>query len=767
MRSKAIKTVRNAGSAVTPFRRFRLIVVALATLILGAGVFYFKRRLPPPPPKVQEAWNLVLISIDTVRTDDLQIYNARGVPTPGLNSLAVKGMTFTNAISQAPYTFPSHATMLTGTYPMFHRVQENARARLQPSAVTLAEVLRNNGYKSAAFVGSIVLGSSTRINQGFDVFDESFTLADARVADLAGVQRNGDQVYEAFSRWHSSAIGKYFAFVHIYDPHSPYDPPESFKTSDPSQHGLYRGELQYADSIVDRIIHELPLANTLVVLTGDHGEMFGEHGEIGHGYFVYQPVLKVPLVIAFPGQHSAGKRSDAIVSLVDLMPTLLDLLGIAIPPEVQGIPFTDVLREETTESRPAFSESLTGTRFFRTMPLRSVQDGRYKYIDTPEPELYDLGADASENRNLCAERPDIAARMKTQAADFVRKFSSSTHEKIHPVSPEEQEQLAALGYLSGSSDASGDPSRDVKQFVESWTDLNRLSGLVRQQPEEALTLVRRLRDADADSTQVRIFEARALTYAGKPSRAIPLLEAILAKEPGNDSAWSTLAEAHERNNDADRAARCYRKLAEIQTSPVGLRSFAKHMVHLKKEKELLDYLEKNEPWPSAYDEAAGEAYVRLAQYDRAASHLRKAIAGNAGPSSYVYMSMILESQGDVSGAIMLMEGAGTRFIEVDFQLRLATLYHKTGRVKREREVLQALISSAANDPRAYFYLAKNLMDAGVDPQRVIDLAQKGLSLKPDREFESFGYYLLADTYESLGMKDRARNYLHLAEKGRL
>jgi len=292
---------RPPGSIRKPILLSLVLVAALAAVIVS--IFFLREG--KSTKAAREAYNLVFISIDTVRDDALQLYNPNGAPTPSLNRISENGYVFTDVIAQVPFTLPSHCTMLTGTYPMKHLVQENIKARLPDKALTLAELLKQNGHQTAGFIGSIVLAASVGISQGFDQYDDVFTLSDIKFADLGGVQKTADEVYQSFRRWFDKKPpGKFFAFVHFYDAHIPYEPPPEFIPKTITREGMYKGELQYIDSVIGKLYDGLAQQgiweNTILVITGDHGEMLGEHGEYGHGYFVYQPAVRVPLVIQLP-----------------------------------------------------------------------------------------------------------------------------------------------------------------------------------------------------------------------------------------------------------------------------------------------------------------------------------------------------------------------------------------------------------------------------------------------------------------------------------
>jgi arylsulfatase A-like enzyme/lipopolysaccharide biosynthesis regulator YciM len=749
-----------------------LIVLAL----LVAGSFYFLHFTKTGVLKTKKDYNLVLISIDTVRDDALGLYNPQGAPTPSLNRIAANGYVFVDVIAQVPFTLPSHTTMLTGTYPMKHLVQENINGLVGDKALTLAEVLKQNGYQTAGFIGSIVLASTVGINQGFDTYDDVFTLSDIKFADLGGVQKTADEVYQSFQTWFGKKPpGKFFAFVHFYDAHIPYEPPAAFTPEKITRDSMYKGELQYVDSVIgklyDALAQEGVWENTVLVITGDHGEMLGEHGELGHGYFVYQEALKVPLIIVLP-ERVTKTVIPGPAQIVDVMPTILELLGIEIPREVQGRSLAPLMKGESPSSRIAYSESLSGTTTFGTAPLRSVQDATYKYIDSARPELYEIRMDASEQKNLYEQKKELAARMKTKLDDFLKRYSADPEEEAEErkLSAEEAEQLAALGYISGGSTAPEvSLSKDSKDYIEYWTDLSKLNAFLKDgNYEECLALTGKLRAADAFPVTAQIFEARAYIGVKQYPKAIEMLEEILKKDKEDSQAINTLAEAYEKAGNLEKAASIYKQLVESQDSILALQNYARRMNQLGKKEEALSYMEQTiqaGKFSEKHDEAIGETYVGLKEYDQARPYLMKAIERNPQAyKAYTLLANVLDSKGDKTAALTLLEGVKDRFEQPDFLTELGILYHKTGDLQKEFETFRRMIRLHPKDARGYFYVAKIMLDRGGDFNAVLKLAEKGLELKPNPEYQIFGNYLMADAYTNLGMPEKAGPFYAKAEK---
>ena len=402
---------------------------------------------------------IVLVTLDTTRADRLSPYGLMDVSMPHLERLAREGVVFDQASSVAPLTLPAHCSIFTGLFPPAHGVRDNADSALAPEHTTLAEILKSQGLETAAFVGSAVLDAERGLEQGFIQYrGVSHTTLKGRttgvVVDRAtstmtadSRQRRADEVVTDATRWLDGINGRpFFLWTHLYDPHRPYDPPEPFRSRyfDP-----YIGEIAFADSQIGRLIdaldrHQL-LDRTIVIVAGDHGESLGEHGERDHGIFVYESVLRVPLIIRAPGL--ATQRIGAPVRLVDVMPTVLDMLDLPAP-SMDGVSLVDLMNgSRRPPDLDVFAESRYPERFGWS-PLRALRDGRFKLIDAPRPELYDLERDPFEERNLFDERRPLADAMmrRLEALDPRQRPARASEGAVVPAAL--RENLAALGYVT-------------------------------------------------------------------------------------------------------------------------------------------------------------------------------------------------------------------------------------------------------------------------------------------------------------------------------
>ncbi len=540
------------------------LVLALAVLFGCGGV------------RPRQGQNLLVITIDTLRADRVGAYGYREARTPHLDRLAAQGVVFEEAIAQVPVTLPSHASLFTGLVPPTHGVRDNTYFRLDSEARTLAEILKERGYETAAFVAAFVLDSSFGLDQGFEVYDDEVPAVAESTGTIA--ERQGDLVTRAFESWveNRPSDRPFFAWLHYFDPHLPYAAPAPYPAG-------YDGEIAYADAQVGRVLERLETEglakDTLVVVTSDHGESLGEHGEKSHGFFVYDATLHVPLILKSAASLPAGKRVAASVRTIDIFPTALEALAVPVPEEAQGSSLLPLVRGEATETPPAYAECYVSELNFRWAPLVALREGGYKYIEAPRPELYDLGADPGEMKNLVEADPGRAQRMRSRLAERVEEFAPSFSSRAQP-DPETIARLRSLGYAAsgGGSAPEGAALPDPKDRLHLWTRLEEVilhqgAGDLPKAIEAALEVL------DEDPTNLLALEllAGARAATGERKEAIELYRRILeidATRPlshvlfGNllwqsgdlDGAEASFRAALERDPDF---ARAHRRLGEL------------------------------------------------------------------------------------------------------------------------------------------------------------------------------------------------------------
>ncbi len=428
--------------------RFLLLVAGL--LVSVPAVNGASRRAP----------NVVVITIDTLRADHLGCYGYKQIHTPNIDALAADGARFERAYTAVPVTLPSHTAIFTGTYPMLSGMHDFAANKLNPTQPTLASVLKEHGYATAAVIGSAVLDSRFGLNRGFDFYYDHFDFSRLEEANLDEMERPGNIVADLALDWlGKNSQKKFFLWMHLYDPHFPYRPPEPYSHEYAAQ--PYDGEIAFADAQLGRLLRFLKekglYQNTLIVLSGDHGESLGEHGERTHGFFIYNATMHVPLIIRLPGKPAALAVGDP-VSLIDLMPTILAAAGLETPAQVQGRSLLPSLQGKPGEpNRSLYGETFLPRLHFNWSELRGVENAKYHFIDAPRPELYDLKNDPGETHDLFSEKKAVAAEMRAKLADLIRDYSAEKEmaEKTG-LDPALMERLKSLGYAGFSG--GGDPT---------------------------------------------------------------------------------------------------------------------------------------------------------------------------------------------------------------------------------------------------------------------------------------------------------------------
>jgi arylsulfatase A-like enzyme/Flp pilus assembly protein TadD len=401
----------------------------------------------------QGAPSLLLITLDTTRVDRLGCYGHAAAQTPNLDSLARDGARFTRAYAHVPLTLPSHASLMTGTFPPEHGIHDNGRDALGPELTTLAELFRTRGFRTGAFIAAVALDGSFGLDRGFDVYDDFLGQQGPDQPRL--IQRRGDLVVDDALAWLKSSEEPFFAWVHLYDPHARYEPPADFSMADP-----YDGEIAFMDAQIGRLLGWLDSSQlseqTLVVAIADHGESLGEHGESTHASFIYQGTQHIPLLVRAPGVVTGGLVCEDLVQQADLLPTLLELYGWPRLGQVSGRSFAPALRGEALAEEPAYLESLYCAQNFGWSPLRGLVQGKWKLIQAPSPELYDLEKDPREQNNLASERTDLVEALSRRLQELRDRMKASETASA-PSNPALTEALSGLGYAQGS------PSRPVAE----------------------------------------------------------------------------------------------------------------------------------------------------------------------------------------------------------------------------------------------------------------------------------------------------------------
>lgn len=722
--------------------------------------------------------NVILITVDTLRADRIGCYGFRQVKTPTMDLFAVRGVKFNHCISQTPLTLPSHTTLMTGTYPLYHGVRDNGGFLVPPQLDTLAEVFKQADYQTAAFVASYVLDSKWGLNQGFDFYFDRFDLSKYKSISLGNVQRRGDEVMdEALSWLDSHKANKFFTWIHLYDPHTPYDPPSPFREQYSKR--PYLGEIAFADSQLGRLWGYLEtnglVKNTVLVFAADHGESLSEHKESTHGFFVYQATVHVPLIVVTPLPKYQGLSRDSVVSLVDVMPTILEMAGLPLPSRIQGKSLIPLIAKNQEPKEPlAYTETYYPRFHYGWSELKSLQDDRFKLIMAPELELYDLDNDPQETHNLVSSRPEETRRLVNLANSFIERSSQNALEMDYKSMDEEARQkLAALGYIGTFSTAGSLKGRalgDPKKKISVFNQLSQAKELgLRGRYEEGIRLVDRIIADDPNVIDAYFTKGNLYFKAGQFKKAVTSFNHVLDRKPDDAFTAINIANAYISMRQFDKAGTFLEDIAQnippdsqIQYI-LGNIQFAQKKYE-KAEQHYRKCMELNPSSASAYN-ALGGIFVIKNRLDEAKTYLDKALGRNPKLRNLHYnYALFYEAEGDLEKAeseyMAELENIPHSFRA---SFNLARIYRRQGRTDKEQQLLEKTIESNPRFPLSYFYLARIFLNRGERYKEAVDLVLKGIALKPEKKELPLGYFLLADLYNRLGDKGRSQSY---AYKGR-
>lgn len=639
-------------------------------------------KIPSASPALP---NLILITLDTTRADRMGFLGSDRGLTPNLDALAKQSAIFTHAYSQAPLTPVSHATILTGTYPQFHQLND-FEVPLAKDLPYAPEVLHAHGYHTAAFVASIVLdptAGASGFDRGFDAYDAGFHHNGPGEDRFETIERRGSEVIARALAWLSRhPNGPFFLWVHLYDAHDPYDPPEPFKTRYASS--PYDGGVAYEDSVFGKFLAELKARalfdGSMIAVMADHGESLGAHGEDTHGIFLYDETIHVPLLIKLPHQAIVEKRIDNRVELVNVMPTLLQAAGIAIPSEVQGESLLGLIKAPPEDAasdwrdRQAYAETDYPRSSFGWGALRSLRAGKYLYVQAPRREVYDQAADPKAEHNLAPESTAVADALSGRLDAFRSKTSNKREAPKAVMDPAAEEKLAALGYVAGRANSakSKTPGHEVdpKDKVE-------ISNMI-------------------DHAEVFLED-------GDFQAAEPLLRKVIAKEPDMPGAYGKLGECLIGMKHFKDALPVLRKAVELNPeSPVPHFQLAEGLVGAGDFAGAIPELELAVTQSPNFEDAHVFLETAYARTNRVPETIRECrIVLKFRPDhfgSYLILGRFLELSGDLQGAVPNLKKAATLQPKApEPHLVLADVYRHLGRnadAAREQATAERLAANA-------------------------------------------------------------------------
>ena len=694
---------------------------------------------PPAPPAPTQPRRAVLVTIDTLRADHVGAYGAGPGRTPVLDGLAAAGVRFENAISPAPLTLPSHATLLTGLDPPDHGVHHNTLFRLGENVPTLATHLRQQGFATAAFVGAFVLDARFGLARGFDVYDDQLALSGPTSGGASVAERPANEVTNAALAWIAGAPDRCFLWIHLYDPHAEHHPPEPFASRFSGD--LYSGEIAFADEQVGRVLAAIearwPDGATLVAVTSDHGESLGEHGEETHAYTIYDATQHVPLLLRGPGLP-AGTTIGAMVRLADVAPSLVELLGAPPLPGAKGLSVRPLVAGEQDAPRTAYLETLATHFDWRWSPLFGIRSATRKYVRAPRPELYDLLADPGETRNLASAEPGLTAELD-RALDERLGDRGSTRPNL-ALDAAERARLEALGYVAPTAEAVGalgsetlgvvggtDP-KDELHLVREMHRVNELLG--EQRFEEALAAANGLGER---GIEIEVLRVRAALGAGRLDVARALARRLVKDAPEYAFSHTVLGRVKEIDGDALGAAAAYeRALALEAPSAAPLTGLGRLAEAAGRRDESRSYYERARratiPDPEPTWRLAALA-LEAGDVERGSALLRELPQGHLRQEDAALRVARAELEAGRSELAQIRVDAG--LLEQPGSLRLlqlrAEILDARGELVQARTALELLLARLPGNPALQNDLAWTLVRLGKNLPRALELAKAAVA----------------------------------------
>jgi arylsulfatase A-like enzyme/Flp pilus assembly protein TadD len=684
---------------------------------------------------------VILITIDTLRADHLACYGYTGLKTPNIDGLASEGTRFADAVAQVPLTLPSHCSILTGTYPSFHRVHDQT-GHLQTDRPTLARLLKAQGYATAAFVSSFVLSSQTGLNEGFDHFDDAF--GSSRVSRADELERRGNQTLSRALAWMAKVeSARLFVWLHLYDPHAPYTPPEPFRSQYAGR--PYDGEIGFVDSLIGQLAHFLKnkglYSKTLIVFTADHGEDLGDHGEDTHGFFVYDSTVRIPLIIKAPGERFGATVIREPVQSVDIAPTILQMLSLPPGRDMQGKSLLSLIMHKDWHANPAIGETYYPFFHFGWSPLFFLRTDRYKFIDAPNPELYDLQRDPSELRNLFTMQRPLADRMRKQLLELLRRAGPAGGRSVssRPVDEAVLEKLKSLGYLSYDDHPSLSEVGNYRKLPDPKQKLgiyNRFqSALLDEQNDhlrDAIQKFRQLTDLDSNVTDTYIDLGLCYKRLGQYDRAVEQFKKALLRDPRNTVASYNLAHTYALAGRTDEAMAGFQRT--LQINPYESKALTglgiAYQLGGDMEQAMAEYESALQINPSDWTALAnlGTAFLSQGNSDKAIAYLKRALEINPKDAeAYNTLGSALLVKGDLTAA--------------------ATTFRQA-------------IGLKANYADAYVNLGLVLLQKG-NTQDATSSLRKALEINPS---SAYAHQLLGQTYSAQGMHEAAEGEFSKAKE---
>lgn len=719
--------------------------------------------------------NVVLLTLDTLRADHLGAYGSADVSTPNLDQFAREGVVFEQAMTTAPLTLPAHSSIFTGQFPPRHGVRDNGGFFLGPGQVTMAEVLSAQGFKTGATVGAFVLDSKWGLDQGFEAYQDDFDLTNVKAMSLASVKRPGNEVVDLALKWMEGvADQRFFSWLHLYDPHAPYESPEPFRSQNKGH--PYRGAIAFTDAQVGRVLtflRDRGLADrTIVIVVADHGEGLGEHGEETHGFFVYESSMHVPLIVRTPFGNAGGRRVAQPVRTVDILPTVLDLLQIPVGESLAGVSLAALLAGQPDAmpdtGREGYAEAMYPLHHYGWSELTAMRSDRYKLIDAPRPELYDLERDPKELTNIFEERRSVGDAMLRSLRDQKRALADNApaQPKNEDVDPETRARLAALGYVGsfvataeGPASDRADPKDKIGLFNLMTTARDVAKG--QDAGAEAIAMLRRVVDEDPAVIDAWFMLGNEYFKAGKFPEAVQHFTRSLELKPDYDLAIINMANAYRRMGKDDAALAGYERYITVDPK----NAFVRYQIgeiyldrgdHGRAETEFAQALSIDPKLASAQVATAVIAFER-GQLPQAEQRLKEALALKSDVRlAHFNLALIAEARGDdVAAEASYRTELEKHPTAYKAAFNLGRLKARLGRGPEAIEFYKKAVEVNPEFAEGFFYLAKARLDEGRLLDEAESYARKGLLLEPEGQTSPLGHFVLGSVMMRRGQAAEA------------
>ncbi len=708
--------------------------------------------------------NVILITIDTLRADHVSAYVKGKADTPHMDGLAKGGVLFRHCVAQTPLTLPSHTSILSGTYPLFHQVRDNGGFLVPEKLDLVSEVLQKQGVKTSAFIAAYVLHSKWGMNQGFDTYSDKFDLTKYKTMLLQN-EKPCEEVLNDAKQWiKSNKNEKFFSWIHLYDPHTPYRPPSPFKERNPNK--PYSGEVEYVDDQLGKFIDFLKAeglySKSLIIVTSDHGEGLGDFGEMEHGYYIYEPTVWVPLIVHAPFEFPQ-KEIAATVEHVDLAPTILEALGIPAPASYQGRSLLSaMLGEEELKNKMAYTETFYPRFHFGWSELKGFYNQKWKYIHAPKEELFDLETDRKELKNLALIKSFDKNKVKEKALTFEAQMvrGAIAPGKAENLDKGDLKRLQALGYITSTVDTSNKTDlADPKSKVEIYNDFMKATELAdTDKTDEAIATLKDLIRKDPDVIDAYTLMGNAYMKKKAFKEALPCFYKVLEKRPSANFTMINVLLCLKRMGDYDKAKVEAEKFIKLFPEDSTLLEQLGNIHFEKNDMEgATKYLEKaltHDPNNMGAILKLGKIYLLKENLKAARRVLEKGIVIKPDAKRiHYFMGQVLELEGDLKKANEYYEKEleyNPDLFEAPFNIagNLRKLGDTAGAITYYRKT----ISSNPNYNKPYFIIAEYYLKTNQQLQEAINLCKQGVAIKPYNESTLFGYFILTNIYARLGDK---------------